>query len=115
MSNPPDQSPSILDQKIGQHQASTSQESPGSLTPLEEFAETGLELPINHLFTIDPLEVTVEDADLLIMHYRAKRLQFIKLEDKPKTVEKTRGPKLDAESSKSEIANVLGRMIGQKS
>ncbi len=62
MSNPPDQSPSILDQMIGSHQGSqdtsptqsspttpskTSQESPGSLTPLEEFAETGLELPIS--------------------------------------------------------------------
>ncbi len=114
MSNPPDQSPSILDQKIGHSQPSTSPESHGSQTPLEEFAETGLELPIFHLFTIDPLNITVEDTDLLIMHYRAKRLQFIKLEDKPKTVEKTRGPKLDAEASKSEIANVLGRLIGQK-
>lgn len=133
MSNQPDQPQSILDQQVGQSQCQTSQtgkkmdsETPdqstsstspelhGLQTHLEEFAETGLELPIQTLFNIDPLNLTVEDADMLILHYRSKRLQFLKLEDRPKSVEKTRGPKLDPEASKASIHAALGRLIGSK-
>ena len=82
----------------------------------EAFSAAGVEFPIQHLFTIDPLDLTSEDTLMLVHHYRTKRLDFIKVEsERPTTAEKTRGPKLTPEETKSQLDAMLSRMIGGKS
>lgn len=73
-------------------------------------------LPVDHLFMLDPLQLTSSDLSLLANHYRTKRLNFLKAEEtKPKTVEKNRNPKLDAEKTKESIDNILAGLIGGSS
>ena len=79
------------------------------ITPEEAAAAFGL--PIEHLFTIDPLDITADDLLLLIAHYRGTRLQYNKLAEKPKAVEKSRGPKLTPEETKAEAQKVLDQMM----
>lgn len=69
-------------------------------------------LPIEHLFSIDPLQITAEDQLLLVQHYRRTRLDFLKLEEKPKAVQKNRNPKLTAEESAIEASKMLEEMFG---
>ncbi len=64
-------------------------------------------LPIDHLFTVDPLDITSSDLLLLVTHYRSTRFQHLKAMEKPKAVQKNRNEKLDAEASAKEIGNVL--------
>lgn len=71
-------------------------------------------LPIESLFHVDPLDLTSSDLSLLAQHYRNKRLMFQKMEEKPKSVERTRGPKLDADASKEHINNILLSLVGGK-
>lgn len=75
------------------------------ITPEEAQAQFGL--PIEHLFVIDPLEITSDDLLLLVTHYRGTRFQHLKAMEKPKAVQKNRNPKLDAEATKKEIENLL--------
>lgn len=64
-------------------------------------------LPIDHLFMVDPLDISTEDLLLLVSHYRTARFNHLKAMEKPKAVEKNRNPKLNAEDSKKEINNLL--------
>lgn len=72
-----------------------------------------LNLPVDHLFTVDPLRLTSSDLSLIANHYRSKRLNFLKAETtKPKTVERSRNPKLDAEATKKRVDDILGSLVG---
>lgn len=71
-------------------------------------------LPIESLFHIDPLDLTSSDLSLLAQHYRNKRMMFQKMEEKPKSVERSRGPKLDPEASKAQINSILLSLVGGK-
>jgi len=78
-----------------------------------ELAEAQFGLPIEHLFTIDPLDLESKDLLLLVTHYRNQRFNHIKaMETKPKAVEKNRNPKLDAEASKKEVEAIFNRLFG---
>lgn len=86
---------------------------PEESDPLEMPPELGL--PIEHLFQVDPLDLTQEDLLLLSQHYRNQRMNFQKKEmEKPKTVTnyRTTGPKLDAEASQAKIDEILAMMVG---
>lgn len=65
-------------------------------------------LPIDHLFTVDPLDITSDDLLLLVTHYRTTRFNHLKAMEKPKAVQKNRNPKLDAEASKAELDRLMG-------
>ncbi len=80
------------------------------MTEETELPETQFGLPIDHLLTIDPLDLTTDNLILLITHYRHARFNHLKAMEKPKAVEKNRNPKLDAEASKREIGNMLSEM-----
>jgi len=69
---------------------------------------------IDHLLMIDPLDLTSDDLLLIVQHYRANRINFIKLDQKPKTVEKSRGPKLDPEATKKEAHKILAMLMGEE-
>jgi len=64
-------------------------------------------LPIDHLFLVDPLDITSDDLLLLVSHYRNTRFNHLKAMEKPKAVEKNRNPKLDAEATQKEINNLM--------
>ena len=69
-------------------------------------------LPIEGLFSVDPLDLTLEDLTLLVSHYRNQRLMFEKLQEKPKKIESNFRGKLDAEASKERINSILRGLIG---
>ena len=64
-------------------------------------------LPIDHLMTVDPLDITEPDLLLIITHFRHSRFNHLKAMEKPKAVEKNRNPKLDAEATQKEINNLM--------
>ena len=66
---------------------------------------------IEHLFLVDPMEITPDDILLLVNHYRATRFNFMKLQDKPRTVEKSRGPALDEAKSKEAVNSILAALM----
>lgn len=67
---------------------------------------------IDHLLMVDPLDLTSDDLLLIIQHYRANRLNFLKMEERPKSVEKSRGPKLTPEQTAAEAHRILQGLIG---
>ena len=67
-----------------------------------------LQPPIEHLFLMDPQDLTSENFSDLVAFYRAERLQFNQMENRPKAVRKTRGDPLEGEKAKEKVANVLG-------
>lgn len=72
-----------------------------------------LNLPVDHLFSVDPLRLTSSDLSLIANHYRSKRLNFLKAETtKPKTVERSRNPKLDATATAKRVDDILAGLIG---
>lgn len=86
-------------------------EEPTEPTELDH-AQAQLGLPVEHLFMVDPLDLTADDLLVLVAHYRNTRLNYIKAAEKPKTVQKNRNPKLDAEASRKEITNILESLFG---
>lgn len=73
---------------------------------------TDLNLPIDYLFMIDPLDLTEEDLTSLARYYRAERLDFLKREEKPKQARTSRGPTASPEKTAKAFDDILGRMVG---
>lgn len=90
------------------------QSTPSTPTMTIQEMEAEFQLPIDHLFQTDPLNLEEQDLVSLVSHYRSQRLNFQKLEEKPKTVERSRNPKLDAEASKAKLDAILAGMVGKK-
>lgn len=67
---------------------------------------------IDHLLMVDPLDLTGDDLLLIVQHYRANRLNFLKMEERPKSVERSRGPKLSAEDTAKAAHAILAGLIG---
>lgn len=85
---------------------------PASTPSLEQAAETEIPLPIQHLFQTDPLNLSSEDATLLVQYYRMTRLRFSQAEaTRPTTVRKNRGPSLAGDQASDALDDILKRMI----
>lgn len=67
---------------------------------------------IDHLYVVDPLNLTADDCLLIVQHHRVARVNFMKLAEKPKTVQKSRGPKLDEEATRKAADEILNSMFG---
>lgn len=63
------------------------------------------------ILATDPLKLTADDLNLLINHYRVKRLQFDAVEAKPKTIDTVR-EKLSAEASAAASREAMQRLLG---
>lgn len=73
----------------------------------EQLATAQFGLPIEHLFIVDPLDITSDDLLLIVTHFRNTRFQHLKAMEKPKAVQKNRNPKLDAEATKKELDSLM--------
>lgn len=81
----------------------------------DEQALAAFGLPIEHLFMIDPMDLTSDDLLLLVTHYRNQRFNHLKaMNEKPARVEKNRNPKLDKEASKAEADAILKKLFGDE-
>lgn len=71
-------------------------------------------LPIETLLQVDPLELAESDLTFFARYYRATRLQFEELENRPKAVKSTRGPKLNEQQTDEVLNKLLAGMIPQR-
>lgn len=74
--------------------------------------QTDLSLPIETLYQIDPNDLTQEQIAGLIAFYRAQRLNFAVLEQRPKQLRQGRGPMMTPKASVEALDNILDGIIG---
>ena len=77
----------------------------------DDFHAAQYGLPIEHLFMVDPLDLTTEDLLLIVGHYRAARLNHLKAMERPKSVAKSRNPKLDADQTRKEVSAIMQAIL----
>lgn len=67
-------------------------------SPQEE--EESAPLAVEHIFSVDPLQLDEEDLTTLVQYLRESRLNFLAKEARPKTVKKSRSTIASADVSK---------------
>lgn len=76
-------------------------------TNLEPTLPPEFQLPVDHLFQMDPQDLTLENYLALVQYFRNERLIFSKTENKPKAVRKSREAAIAGEEVKVNTDSIM--------